>query len=217
MIPEKFNFIKRMVNPKKGEKILNIGIGVDPFIERKFENDCVLWTADVDDWKIENARGQLKRTTILFLDLEKRISIYGDRHFFDKVILLEVLEHVHNDKKALRTINKLLNRGGELIISVPEDNLAQAISPMNWLVHYRHYSTEKIVSMLKEAGFEIEEIEHPGSWLFSINLYLSLILRYVFRQKLKSGDILFRKYYGRSWCKGRASGMSVMIKARKVR
>ena len=44
--------------------------------------------------------------------------------------------------------------------------------------------TGKLLDKLKEAGFTTKEIQYPGSWLFTINLYLSLILKYMFKQRL---------------------------------
>lgn len=79
----------------------------------------------------------------------------------DVVLLLDVLEHVQEDEKSLKTIHKKLKKNGYLILNVPA---------MQWLwsthdevnEHKRRYSLQEIRTLLKKAGFEIIKLRYWG-------------------------------------------------------
>lgn len=72
---------------------------------------------------------------------------------FDTVAMLEVLEHLPDDQEsiALDEVNRVLPKGGTLIISVPSINVEVLDK------HYRHYSLEEIIAKLNSRGFDINE------------------------------------------------------------
>jgi len=141
-----------------------------------------MWSADIDENKIKRAKQGLKNTKVIYLNCERDFPL--KENYFDKVILLEVLEHLREDQDVLKRINNILKKNGLLIISVPEKNFHQTISPLNWFFHYRHYTKKDLVKKLKNAGFEIQNLDMVGNWVFSINLYLSLIIRYIFCREI---------------------------------
>ncbi len=96
--------------------------------------------------------------------------------FFDLVVSFAVLEHVHDERDALREISRVLKPGGELVLSVPnkwwvfETHGARLpLLPWNrvpffsWLpgpVHSRYarariYRRKQIVRLLEIHGFEV--------------------------------------------------------------
>ncbi len=97
-------------------------------------------------------------TSFKAIDFPKQ-SINGK---FDLVILTEVIEHIKDDKLALKSIYKLLNKNGILIISTPSVNallhkIGYAKQFDKRVGHLRRYSTEGLVKMCKESGFKIIE------------------------------------------------------------
>lgn len=73
---------------------------------------------------------------------------------FDQVFCIEVAEYWHDPLEALRNINCLLKKGGQLFISFhflyPIHNPEKA--------DYLRYTREGARKLLKEAGFEVDEI-----------------------------------------------------------
>lgn len=77
----------------------------------------------------------------------------------DSVIYINVLEHIENDRSELIDVHQSLNAGGHLLIFVPA---------LSWLFskadkemgHFRRYSFDGLVTLVRESGFEIEKIRY---------------------------------------------------------
>jgi SAM-dependent methyltransferase len=80
---------------------------------------------------------------------------------FDCVILSEVLEHLHEDRRALAEIGRVLKPGGTLALSVPREG-PEAVC---WALsheyrnspggHVRIYRRRKLERMINESGYEV--------------------------------------------------------------
>ncbi len=94
---------------------------------------------------------------------------------FDTILASDVLEHIQDDAAALRDWNRVLMRGGRLIIFVPAFNfLWSKHDETNH--HYRRYSKLELLHQLQQAGFSVERISY---WNFStfFPIYLARYLR----------------------------------------
>lgn len=81
---------------------------------------------------------------------------------FDVILMMEVIEHIEDDKKALKAVYSLLNKDGIAIITTPSKNaplhrLGYAKGFDKRVGHLRRYTMEEIVTKCKEAKFEIVE------------------------------------------------------------
>lgn len=96
---------------------------------------------------------------------------------FDCILLLDVLEHIEQDKKSLLTIRKLLGDEGYLLINVPA---------MHWLwsvhdevnEHKRRYEKKELTRLLTLAGFKIIKINY---WCFMLAPFAYLLERRLFK------------------------------------
>jgi SAM-dependent methyltransferase len=76
-------------------------------------------------------------------------SVVGQQ--FDLVCAFEVLEHLADDRAALRSWRALVRPGGHLLISVPAH--AARFGPADDAVgHYRRYEPAALRSLLTESG-----------------------------------------------------------------
>ncbi len=87
--------------------------------------------------------------------------------------MLNVLEHIKNDNKALMQAKKLLHKNGILILEVPAakflyDNYDKE------LMHFRRYNMIEIVKKIEKAGFIIEEKTHIGFLAFPFFMIVKL-------------------------------------------
>jgi SAM-dependent methyltransferase len=96
-----------------------------------------------------------------------RVAGYGDiavecgeigalKGAFKAIILLDVVEHVPDDKGLLAAVHAKMSPAGHLILSVP-------IKPGEWrwdddyYGHLRRYKTSELKSLLDEVGFKVLE------------------------------------------------------------
>ena len=107
--------------------------------------------------KIEKARLVSKKTginaTFFVGDITK---IPFKEKTFDKIIFSDVLEHMVNDKIALKEVVRILKPGGTLILSVPCKNILTK-KVMTEMDHCRAgYSLEEIKDLTKKEGLIIK-------------------------------------------------------------
>lgn len=207
------DYVFNLLNPKKTDKILNIGISNIPEVEQSLEPSVAeCWTIDIDKQKISAAAHFLKKTHLLHEDITKKTTLKDN--YFDKVTMIEVLEHIKDDRAALRFINKKLKPSGILIIAVPNDAFLHYFNPVKYAEHERHYSNALIRQRLQEAGFTIEHFNLVERWTLLANLYIHLFRKFVLRQNRPFG--VFTTLSHNSYKQQNRRGMDIIIKARKI-
>ncbi len=99
---------------------------------------------------------------------------------FDAVVLLDVLEHVDDERRVVAEIARVLRPGGLLVLSVPhggllrwwdslnvyawltgEDGLGLPGAPVTWASYHRHYSRGALAWLLG-GSFTIEQAHGSG-------------------------------------------------------
>jgi SAM-dependent methyltransferase len=82
------------------------------------------------------------------------------------ILLWDVLEHIEDDRQALRAIGKLLSPGGHLVVAVPSN-------PHEWrwdddfYGHFRRYTVADLNEKLSQAGMEslmFWDFTYPVFW-----------------------------------------------------
>ena len=80
----------------------------------------------------------------------------------DLIVAFDVIEHIENDVAAISNINRMLHKGGGLIVTVPQHMFLW--SKLDEIVkHKRRYSRRELVTKLQENGFDIT---YATSFLF---------------------------------------------------
>ncbi len=115
---------------------------------------------------------------------------------YDTVVAFNVLEHIEDDRKALKTWASLVEENGRLIILVPHNQ--RLFSPIDKAVgHYRRYSRQELCQKIEETGLIVKNSFYSnflgvfGWWVTGILLK---------RSDLNSGSVrlyaLVKKYFG---------------------
>jgi len=174
------------LNENKEARILDVGAGggVIPLVLRKAGYEC----SAIDTWteyskEYSNRMGieediieRLERNGIQvdYCDIEKEVLPFKDRSF-NIVLLLDVIEHLHNSpKKVLKEIWRVLVPNDVLIITTP--NLATLKNRVYLLFgrsnyvelrewydnepffgHIREYTSHEVENMLRWEGFKVKQ------------------------------------------------------------
>jgi SAM-dependent methyltransferase len=103
---------------------------------------------------------------------------------FDGAVMFEVIEHVprHREVEALKEVRRVLKSGAWLVLSTPYAHpVSTALDPA-WYFGHRHYSRDRIVSIMAAAGFHtVDAIVRGGLWELGGNIAL-----YAFKWLLRS-------------------------------
>jgi ubiquinone/menaquinone biosynthesis C-methylase UbiE len=83
----------------------------------------------------------------------------------DGVTALNVLEHIDDDKTALRHIWRMLKPNGVAHIEVPAGPHLYDIYDEH-LMHHRRYTREQLKSLAREVGFEVVKATHLGASVY---------------------------------------------------
>ena len=84
---------------------------------------------------------------------------------FDLVTALDVIEHIDDDRRALRDLRRVLRPGGTLLVSVPAYRFLWG--PQDEISHHkRRYVRKQLGELLVEAGFTLRRLSYFNTFLF---------------------------------------------------
>jgi SAM-dependent methyltransferase len=164
-------------NALKKSKILEIGCGIGDFIKQISDDKNLEITGSeiyINGLKI--AKKNLPHIEFIQYDVSEG---YINKKY-NLIVSFDVLEHIEDDIAALNNINKMLNKNGRLIISVPQHMFLW--SQLDELVnHKRRYSRKELISKLRSNGFDII---YTTSFLFT--LFPLMLVQRLFDKKKKA-------------------------------
>jgi len=147
------------IRPFCGRRILEIGSGTGNLTRRLVPRDAYV-ASDVNPLYLDTLRHLTHDRPYLDVtvtDVTKGESFPEVRDGFDTVICLNVIEHVKDDRDALRNIRRVLAPGGNAVVLVPRGpELFGTLDEV--LGHERRYTEASLREAAREAGFEVERI-----------------------------------------------------------
>lgn len=156
------NLALKEIRKNKAEKIMDFGAGTGLFAAEIAENlgggerICCIEKAD-----------NLQK----FYQNNDKLKLYTDIGDFDRTADLiysyNVLEHIKEDALILKILNDKLNANGVLLLYLPAFQCLY--SSMDKKVgHYRRYTRPRLMSLLLQSGFVIEQcryVDFAGFWV----------------------------------------------------
>ena len=175
-----YNLISKYI----GERILEVGSGNRVFTNLISANHSfeMLDSIEPSDTLYELYKDRfafpenVKFSKIDLFDLDR-----GDQSKYDTIIMIHVLEHIEEDRKALDHLHGLLDEGGYLLIEVPA--LPWLFSPHDELVgHFRRYDKKLLKAAISDDKYEIVDIWYQDP----IGVFGSLLFFKLMKIKLKT-------------------------------
>ena len=165
----KRNRIKSYV--KKGS-ILDLGCGRGLFLNIMKQ----------DGWKVIGQ--EFDEKSAIYANKNYEIDVWAgslggkfEEESFDVVNINHVLEHLEKPGEILEECNRILKKGGLLVVAVPNiDSLQSIFGKQNWFqldipLHLYHFSSKSLVKLLEKKLFRVDLNRHfkfeynPFGWL----------------------------------------------------
>jgi ubiquinone/menaquinone biosynthesis C-methylase UbiE len=199
-----------------GEAVLDCGCGMGVYLMmmgrlRKLK----LYGVDGDLARLEWAENERAPAHLSSVDIHR--LPFADASF-DKVLMSEVLEHLADDRVALREIYRVLKPGGILALSVPHANYPFWWDPINktlerigqapirnagpitglWSNHWRLYKPDELRDVISGSGLVVDALEEQTHYSFPFIHFIvysigkPLIEHNVLPQRLRDSADRFR-------------------------
>ncbi len=149
-----YNLYRFILKRLKGSSVLDIGCGAGHFLNlagsKGFLTSGIEENQDLIDLskKMYGKDLGIKKGRVESLNSEKRK--------FDTIVMIDVLEHIENDRGALQSIHEKLNPEGRVVILVPAYQFLYGKRDKN-IGHFRRYTKNELTKKMRDAGFTIIE------------------------------------------------------------
>jgi 2-polyprenyl-3-methyl-5-hydroxy-6-metoxy-1,4-benzoquinol methylase len=137
-------------------KLLDIGCGGGFFLKTAEERGWEPHGIDIVPGFVEFARDELQLKNVNRQSLDE---LTYEKHFFDVIVLWDLIEHLPHPSHFLKTINHILRPDGLLVIWTPNARNSAWLKE-NWfgykpLQHLYFFSPDTIKQTLQSTGFRV--------------------------------------------------------------
>ena len=203
--------VRLILDLVEGKNILDIGCGTGRLAKTLLEKGYSVVAID-NDWKAVEITKK-KGVKAVVLD----VNDWKSDEKFDCIVLGDVIEHIEDDKLALRKVHAMLKANGCIVVNVPSYQFLFGKHDVA-LGHKRRYSDNELKTKLKESGFRIEYIRHWNLLALPITV-LTKISKKDYPHERVSNIIVLSKLLEKTLIlESKANywlGISILCKARK--
>ena len=167
------NFIRQIewrnmldwLEPKEGEKILDIACGGGALSLKIAEKGCEVYGVDLSEDAINSAKRLAEREKIACkFEVGSAEDLPYPDGYFDKVVCSSSLEHFKDDIKALKEMHRVLKPNGKLVLTTDSfnypisDELKEKHREIAYVVNY--YTPEKLKERFEQSGFTMNQSKY---------------------------------------------------------
>ena len=157
-----------------GSRVLDVGCGTG-FVLERLAQDFDAWGLEPEASVRARARPEI-RSRILSGSTDDLTAV--ESNSFDAVTLLDVLEHIDDDRAALRNVLPALRPGGFVLATVPAfPSLWSSHDELNQ--HRRRYSRRTFRTLLDDAGLAPSVVTFVNARLFPLAMVHRALARVV--------------------------------------
>lgn len=183
-----------------GKRVLDLACGSGGLTRKlkKINPSVAIFAMDFNAKAISYAKARDSGVDGLMYLVGDAENIPFKDNFFDAVIGLDMLDHIPNYKECLREINRVLKKGGEIILTVENHHSLWPIVELVWdkfgqgrdygNVHVAHFTPKTFTELIKNSGFSVQQfytIHNLNTFFYLIGSYYPKSLNsFISRKKL---------------------------------
>ena len=152
------SWIFDLVEPFLGPKVLEVGAGHGTFTELLARAGRTVVASDLSDRCVSVLEDRFSESPDVEI-ISGSIDAASGRGPFDAAVLINVLEHIEDDRGALRQLASLLEPGGRVILWVPAFELLYSDFDRR-IGHHRRYRLPGLRDRISLAGLEVLDIRY---------------------------------------------------------
>jgi 2-polyprenyl-3-methyl-5-hydroxy-6-metoxy-1,4-benzoquinol methylase len=162
------------IQPYCKGNILEIGSGIGNISQYFIKSGSQITLSDTENFYAQSLKDRFPSTNILTIDLDRPDFFLEYKKLaarFDTVFLLNVIEHIRDDEKAVNNCSYLLKNGGRLIILTPAYPFLYSKIDKG-LHHYRRYTKTALKNLVSKNGLILETMHYfnalgIGGWIIA--------------------------------------------------
>ena len=203
--------VKLILKLVEGKKVLDVGCGSGLLSKTLLNKGYNVTVIDNDAKAIEIAK---KKGINGFV---ADINTWQTQEKFDCIILGDVLEHIEEDKSAMRKVHEMLEPNGCVVVNVPAYQTLFSVHDAA-LGHKRRYSNAELESKLQDSGFTVERLRHWNLLALPITVSIKISKKDYPHEKVSNINLLSKLL--EKWLLAESKvnywfGISILCKARK--
>lgn len=202
--------IRRSVDHLERKRVLDVGCGTGLMLRSMEALSPTVEGLDMEPSAIAYAKASGVRGTI-HLGALPDVDLPGP---YDLILMLDVLEHIEDDRIALQRIHALLAPGGTLVLTVPAH-------PFLWSEHdvYNHhkrrYRSTDLLRLLRETGFSVRYWSFMNAFFF-LPVALFRLVKNVFRKDNAPSDLFVPPSFINRLCYRIFSAEQIMMMRQRI-
>jgi len=178
------SLIKKHANVIEPVKVLDVGCSEGGFLATLKSNGFDFSGIDVNQSALDLCKNYGCQDNVKYGDA---LSIPFENETFDVVTLLDIIEHIEDDSKALKESMRVCKAGGMILIFVPAHQWLWSTNDVVYH-HKRRYSQKQIVNLLKSMNLKIKNTSYFNMFLFVP--FLGMILLKKIMGDTKASNVL---------------------------
>lgn len=148
------------IEPFLGNRILEVGSGIGNMAAYLLDRELIITSDILPEYRDALSKRFAANSNVHVVDFSLDNGSGKEevrRHAIDTVICVNVLEHIEDDRGALRHMAELLPPGGRMIILVPALRALYGALDV-YLHHYRRYEKNELRERFEGSGLNVDSI-----------------------------------------------------------
>jgi len=156
------NLLEQHISHNSNLKILDVGCGTGG-TTTKLKQFGVVYGTDFSFSALKYSSKQGLKNLAKTIDY----NLPFPSETFDVITILDALEHIKQDLKALLEIKRVLKKDGLILICVPAYQFLWSDHDVA-LSHYRRYNSKSLSRLLNQASLKTERLSYMITFLFPL-------------------------------------------------